>query len=267
MSGARLRRVLIGIAVGTALAYFTLLAGVYAAQRSLIYPAPLQFAPVPDSYRRIALHTADGLTLAALYRPPAAGRRVIVFFHGNGDNWDGAATANQLLAEAGYGVLLAEYRGYGANPGVPGEQGFYTDGRAALDWLAAQGVGLDRTVLVGNSIGSGTAVQLASERPVAGLILVSGFTSLAAVVAAKLPWVPAWLVLRDRYDNTAKLPRIAVPVLLLHGAADRLIPVDQARQLHAAKPGARLHIVPGYGHELAYQRVAQALELDWLNQL
>lgn len=158
MTAQRLRRVLIGIAAGTGLAYAVLLAGLYAAQRSLIYPAPLQFSATPDGYRRIALHTADGLTLAALFRPPAPGRRVIVFFHGNGDNWDGAARANQLLSEAGYGVLLAEYRGYGANPGVPGEQGFYTDGRAALDWLAAQGFSAAQTVLVGNSIGSGPAV-------------------------------------------------------------------------------------------------------------
>ena len=77
----------------------------------------------------------DGLTLAALYRPPDAGKRVLVFFHGNGDGWDGAALANRMLVDAGYGALLAEYRGYGANPGQPGEAGFYADGWGAIRML------------------------------------------------------------------------------------------------------------------------------------
>lgn len=96
---------------------------------------------------------------------------------------------------------------------------------------------------------------------------MSGFTALADVVIATLPWAPARMLLRDHYDNASKLPRVAAPVLLLHGATDRLIPAEQARGLHAAQPAAQLHIVPSYGHELAYQRAAQMLELDWLNRL
>lgn len=267
MTAQRLRRAVTGVAVGIGLAYAVLLAGLYSAQGSLIYPAPLQFAPVPEGYQRITFQTADGLTLTALFRPAERGRRTVVFFHGNGDGWDGAAAANRLIAQAGYGVLLAEYRGYGANPGTPGEQGFYADGRAALAWLAQHGVAARDAVIVGNSIGSGTAVQLATEQPTAGLILISGFTRLSDVAAAKLPWVPARLLLRDRYDNRAKLGQIKAPILLLHGAADRLIPVAQARQLQAANPAARLVIVPGFGHELAYQPAAQQIELEWLDRL
>ena len=68
-------------------------------------------------------------------------------------------------------------------------------------------------------------------------------------------------------DNRAKLGRVTAPVLLLHGAADQLVPVAQARFLHAANPRARLVVVPGFGHELAYQPAAQQIELDWLAQL
>ena len=258
---------LIGVAAGLLLAYLIFAGALYFTQRSMIYPAPLPSATLPDGYRRIVLKTADGLTLAALYRPPDPGKRVLVFFHGNGDGWDGAAKANRLLAEAGYGVLLAEYRGYGANPGQPGEAGFYADGRAALNWLSAAGVRPGQIVLIGNSIGSGTATQLATEFQPAGLILISGFTSLPDVVAIQLPWLPGRWLVRDTYDNRAKLGQVTAPVLILHGAADQMVPPAQARSLQAANPHAQLIVVPGLGHELAFQPAAQQIELDWLTRL
>ena len=267
MSIAGVRRALIGTVAGFLLASLTFAAALYFTQRSLIYPAPRPSANVPEGYQRIVLQTADGLALTALYHAPDAGHRVLVFFHGNGDGWDGAALANRLLVDAGYGALLAEYRGYGANPGQPDEAGFYADGRAALAWLSAAGVHPGQIVLVGNSIGSGTATQLASETRPAGLILISGFTSLPDVVAAKLPWLPVRWLVRDSYDNRAKLGKVTAPVLILHGAADQLVPLSQARQLQAAQPRARLVVVPGFGHELAYYPAAQQLELDWLARL
>lgn len=259
-----LRKLAIGIGGGGLFAYAVVLGGLYFAQDNLIYPAPQQAAPVPEGYRQIELNTADGLRLAALFSPPTGGRQTVVFFHGNGDSWQGAAAANRLVVAAGYGVLLVEYRGYGANPGKPGEQGFYADGRAALAWLKAQGIAPDQTVLIGNSIGSGTATQLANEVPVAGLAIVSGFTSLPDVVAEKISWAPTRYLVRDKFDNAAKLGRIAAPVLLLHGTADTMIGPDHAQALAKAQPRARLVLAPGYGHELAYQDAAQVVLVDWL---
>lgn len=259
-----LRRWVIGLCLGGLFAYAVVLGGLYFAQASLIYPAPKQAAPVPEGYRQVELATADGLKLAAVFSPPAPGRRTIVFFHGNGDSWQGGAAANRLAAAAGYGVLLAEYRGYGGNSGKPGEQGFYTDGRAALAWLKAQGIAAGQVVLIGNSIGSGTATQLASEAPVAGLAVVSGFTSLPDVVAEKVSWAPTRFLVRDQFDNKAKLGKVAAPVLLLHGTADTMTGPEHARALAQANPRARLVLVPGFGHELAYQDAAQRVLLDWL---
>lgn len=262
-----LRRLGIGIGAGGLLAYAVVLGGLYAAQDSLIYPAPQQAAPAPEGYRQVQFTTADGLRLAAMFSPPAAGRKTVVFFHGNGDGWGGAAAANRMVLAAGYGVLLVEYRGYGANPGKPGEAGFYADGRAALEWLKSQGIGPGQTVLVGNSLGSGTATQLAGEVPAAGLAIVSGFTSLSDLVAEKVSWAPTRYLVRDHFDNAAKLGQIAAPVLLLHGSADTMIGPDHARTLARAQPRARLVLVPGLGHELAYQDAAQMVLLDWLTGL
>jgi len=264
---ARVRRLLIGTLIALALTYMVILGALYATQRSLIFPAPVSFAELPGGYEQISLPTTDGLMLAAAWRPPVAGKPVLLFFHGNGDSWDGGALAMEAFSAAGYGVLLPEYRGYGANPGEPDEQGIYRDGRAALAWLDARGIKAGRVVLVGNSLGSGVATQLATETRPAALMLVSGFASLPGVVADKFPWLPARWLVRDRFDNAAKLGRVTAPVLVLHGGADTLIGPAHARRLAAANPHARLVLVPHTGHELAYLPRAQEIQKDWLDGL
>jgi len=108
---------------------------------------------------------------------------------------------------------------------------------------------------------------LATEQPIAGLVLISGFTSLPDVAAGHYPWLPVKLLLRDRYDNLTKLAQIRAPVLVLHGTADALIPASHARALAAAAPRADLELVPGYGHELAFEPIAQARILTWLDTM
>ncbi|MBL9069555.1 MAG: alpha/beta fold hydrolase [Sphingopyxis sp.] len=248
------------VLVAGALLYFN--------QQSLFYPAPRDYprGALPG-YRPIQTETSDGLRLGALYRPAQPGRRTIVFFHGNGDSLEGAAYATRGLAAAGHGVLLVEYRGYGGNPGSPGEAGFYRDGEAAMRWLAEQGVAPPATIVVGNSIGSGPATEMATRHPVAALILVSGFSSLPDVAASHVRWLPVRSLVRDRYANAAKIGRVAGPVLLLHGDRDRVVSVANSRRLAAARPSATLTIVPGAGHELVYGDAAQRMIADWVEKL
>jgi pimeloyl-ACP methyl ester carboxylesterase len=119
-------------------------------------------------------------------------------------------------------------------------------------------------VLIGNSLGSGVATELATRHSVRGLVLVSGFSSLADVAALHVRLFPVRLLLRDRYNNQAKLPRVRAPVLILHGAKDSLIPAAQGVELAKAANGASLAIVPDAGHELAYLPQAQRAILSWL---
>jgi pimeloyl-ACP methyl ester carboxylesterase len=259
--------VLLGVIGGLVLAYAIILPALYFSQRSLIYPAPPRFPDLPEGYGAVRLRTADGLELAAAYLPPRPGKPVLVFFHGNGDSWDGAAQANAVLVAAGYGVLVPEYRGYGTNPGSPSETGLYADGRAALGWLVAQGVPERQIVLVGNSLGSGVATQLASERKVRALVLVSAFSALPDIAAEKFWWLPVRSLVKDRFDNIGKLAKISPPVLIIHGLADTMIPPDHAERLAAARMGAGLVLVPGQDHDLAYSPVSQAAVLNWLERL
>jgi len=247
--------------------YLAVLVGLALFQRSLIYPAPpAPTAGVPAGFAAAMLETADGLRLQSAYRTGAPGKPTLVFFHGNGSSIEESALAAALLGQRGYGLMLVEYRGYRGNPGNPSEQGLYADGRAALAWLEAHGVPAGRLILIGNSLGSGVATQLAAETPVAGLVLISGFTSLPDVAARHYPWLPARELIRDRYDNRAKLARATAPILILHGTADTLIPDTHARALAAIAPHGTLELVPGYGHELAFEPVSQARILAWLDR-
>ncbi len=237
----------------------------YTQQRRMIFPAPADYpAAPPPGFRLVHTQTDDGLRLAAFYRPADEGKTMILFFHGNGDNLLGAIQAMRGPAAAGYGLMLVEYRGYGGNPGSPSEAGLYRDGAAAMRWLTDAGVGPGDVVVVGNSIGSGPATEMALRYDVVALVLVSGLSSLPDVVAEAMPFVPRALV-RDRFDNAAKLARVRAPVFLMHGDADTLVTPANLERLRAARPDATVELVAGAGHELAYTAAAQAILVGWIN--
>ncbi len=255
------------VLVGLLLIYALATGLLYALQSRFIYPAPQQVHEPAPGFESVTLSTQDGLDLNAHWRAPDAGRPTIVWFHGNGGSLAGATQETGLLASQGYGLLLVNYRGYGGNPGRPSEEGFYRDGRSAMRFAAQQGIAPERTVIAGNSIGSGTAVQMASEFPVGALVLVSPFTSLTDVAGNALPIFPVRWLLRDRFDNFGKLPALDLPILVLHGDADRVVPYASGRALAESNPRADFVSFEGAGHDLTFHRPAQAAQLAWLTEL
>jgi fermentation-respiration switch protein FrsA (DUF1100 family) len=262
----RQRVTFLGLLVAIAAGYLALVALLALNQGRLVYPVP-PAQEVPPGFASVTLHTADGLVLDAGYRPARAGLPTVLLFHGNGMVWPDGRHVTELLAARGYGLLLAEYRGYNGNPGSPSEQGLYRDARAALAFLEGKGIARSDVVLIGLSVGSGPAVQLAVENEVRALLLVSPLASLPATAAAAYPWLPVRLLLRDRYDNLAKLPRVAAPVLILHGDDDELIPLDHAGRLARANPRAEFVTLPGRGHNMAADPLVQQLQLAFLERL
>lgn len=248
------------------LTYLGIVALAWSFQTKLIYPAPPVRTDIPAGFAQIEYPTGDGLTLKAGYRAARGDKPTLLFFHGNGADWQSTEYVTRDLTAQGYGVLAAEYRGYGGNPGTPNEDGLYADARGAWDWLTAQGIAANRIALVGNSIGSGPATQLAAEKDAMALVLISPFDSLAETAARKMRWLPVRTLLRDRYDNLAKLPTIAEPVLILHGEADQLITVDQAQTLAAAREDTELEVYPGWGHDLVVHDDVQRRLAEFLTK-
>jgi hypothetical protein len=173
---------------------------------------------------------------------------VILYLHGNGGHAGHREKALRPFAAAGYGVVLAEYRGYGGNPGLPTESGLMADARAQADWASARWPGTP-LVIWGESIGTGVAVALASERQVAGVLLDSPFTSVRQVAADVFRWAPVGLLLRHPFDSLARLPDVRAPVFVLHGERDGVVPVEHGRRMLAAAPcPAGGAFMPGVGH-------------------
>jgi hypothetical protein len=218
--------------------------------------------------REVELTTKDGLALSSWYLPPPATRPVIAYFHGNGGHIGYRAERLRRFAHAGCGVLLAEYRGYGGNPGRPGEAGLYADGEAALDFLAGAGMDADRIVLWGESLGSGVAVYLAARRRVAALVLEAPFTSIAAAARQHYRFVPAAaLLVRDRFESLSRIGRVTAPLLVLHGERDRIVPASHGRALLAAATAPKEGwFCPAGGHKGLAQHGALDAALDFIGR-
>lgn len=236
-----LRSTLLTAAGVAALGYGATLATLLWLQGRLIYPLErirdLSPNPAAEPIERITLQTSDGLFLSMRYRAPAEpGGIAVVLFHGNGEDLTQRVHIAHELIAAGHGVLLAEYRGYGGNPGKPHEAGLYADGRAALEFALQR---TPRVVVHGYSLGSGVAVQLATEFAIDALILEAPFTCIADVARMRFPYVPVRWLLRDRYDNVAKIGAVRAPVLIYGGCADGVIPARQFAQLFSAVRGPR----------------------------
>jgi uncharacterized protein len=256
--------------IGSALAaYGVLVGGLYVFQRHLLYLPGAARPELGDlttlGVREVALTTADGLSLLSWYVPPCDLHPVIAYFHGNGGHIGYRADRLRWFARNGYGVLMAEYRGYGGNPGTPSEAGLVADGAAALDFLAAEGIAPRRVVIYGESLGSGVAVPLAAQREVASLILEAPFTSVADVAQHHYSFMPAAALVRDRFDSLARIGDVKAPILVLHGERDRVVPPRFGRALFDAAPEPKeLWLSREAGHEDLVRFGAFKAVLDFL---
>lgn len=232
------------------------MAGLTAFQRQLIYFPDRSAAPSADRVipgaRDITLHTSDGLRLSAWFVPPAARsdrRTAVLVAPGNGGNRLDRVGIARVLEERGFAVLLLEYRGYGGNPGSPSEAGLATDADAAVAALKDLGYPLERTIYLGESLGTAVVAALAQRHPPAGLVLRSPFTDLADVGAHHYPYLPVRLLLRDRFPVLEHVRRSEVPLVVVHGDRDTVVPSEQSAEVARAAPALVEEVVlPGADH-------------------
>jgi fermentation-respiration switch protein FrsA (DUF1100 family) len=202
--------------------------------------------------------TDDGLDLEGWYAPATdPANLTVVYFHGNAGNVSVRGPHMRALLDAGLGVYLTGYRGYASNPGSPSEEGFYLDARAALNFVADKGAPPEKTVLYGESMGTGVAVQMAIERDVGAVILNAPFTSMPDVAAIRYWMYPVRRTMWDRYDSLSKIAEINAPLMVMHGTADQTIPVEMSRTLLAAASEPKVGLfIEGAGHDIFADRCA-----------
>ena len=259
---------LLVLAGGALACYAVVLALLWWRQESILfYPAPLpadhRLATAPDVHERTVAVPGARLSVLHLQRPGARG--VVFFLHGNAGNLQGWFSDADFYREAGYDLVMPDYRGFGKSTGrIASARELREDMRAVWEQVAPLYRGR-KVVLYGRSLGTGLAADLAQEFSAGGqppdlTVLVSAYTSFRALAAEFYPWVPG-AVLRYPLETEKHLPGIAGPLLLVHAEQDRLIGVHHLQRLRQVLPGARVVVVPGADHNDLHQSQVYRTEL------
>jgi fermentation-respiration switch protein FrsA (DUF1100 family) len=234
--------------------YVAICVAAYFGNRLFMYfPDPTRTSPAEaglDGVEEIEIAVADGVTLVAWHAPAKGDKPTLLYFHGNGANAANRASRIETICESGFGVFYLNNRGYGGSGGTPTEKNNIDDAIAAYDQLTGLGVPAGRIVAYGESLGSGQAVRLAAERPVAAVVLEAPLTSTVDVARGTYFWLPIGLLIVDKYDNERNIRSVTVPVLVLHGEQDAVIPVEMGLRVYrAANEPKRIELFPQGTHD------------------
>ena len=239
--------------------YVAVLAVLMALEDRLIYTpkseAQRWVEPPPDCrFLDLELKTDSGIRIHARWFPCPDAKGVVLMCHGRGANLSLALMPQDVAAwqrEMGLSLLIFDYPGYGRSEGRPSEAGCYAAAEAAYTWLTRErGVPPRQLLLLGRSLGTSVAVDLATRHPHRALVLISPFSSMPDEVETVYPLIPAHLLMRNRFDSLSKIARCPQPLLVVHGTRDRTVPFVLGQRLFDAAPEPKRFItVERAGHD------------------
>lgn len=225
----------------------------YIPDRTRVAPKNAGLAGVEE----IVFKAADGTKLIAWYLPARGPRPTVLYFTGNSGNVANRAGKIATIGSDGYGVFMLNYRRYGGSGGRPSEARIAADAVSAYDCLRGLGVAPQDIVAYGESLGTAVATRLSLQRQVKALVLEAPFTSTVAVGQLMWPFLPLGLIMVDQYRTIDRIGEVKVPLFIIHGARDAIIPLDQARHVyHAANEPKSIAVVPQAGHNDLFERGA-----------
>ena len=213
------------------------LAALFFAQRAFVFPIPQTARTAPEAAgfpeaEEHLLTTADSEKVICWHVPAKPGHAVVIYFPGNGDFLAGHIGRLRAITSDGTGLVALSYRGYAGSTGQPSERGLLLDAAAAYAFTSARYVA-DRIVLWGFSLGSGVAVALAAEQPVAKLILEAPYTSIIDIAGSRFRLVPVRWLLKDQFRSDERIARVTASLLIMHGGRDLVIPIGFGERLFA----------------------------------
>ncbi len=226
-------------------------------------------ASVDLAYRNVDFTSDDGLALHGWLLPADSELPLVLFFHGNGGNISHRLPHLADLRAMGFPVFVFDYRGYGKSAGRPrSEEDLYRDGRAALAWLERNGRNPAQILYYGRSLGAAVALRLALENPPAGVVLEAAFTTLHEIAARIDPlnyYLFGFWSLGKSFDNLARVERLAVPLLVIHGRDDQIVPVAMGRTVYARAPSPKAYLeIAGAGHADTREAGGELYRRAWL---
>ena len=182
---------------------------------------------------KVKVDTQDGIQLLGWYHKKDIDRyKTILFFHGNAGSLENRIHKLNHFKEMDVNFLIIAWRGFSGNKGKPSEKGLYEDGRSAINWLLKKGVKEENIIIYGESLGTGVATHLSQKRKFAGIILETPFTSMIDAAKKFYPYIPVSLLLKDKFNNKDKIKNVTVPVLVMHGESDQIVPFFMGKKIY-----------------------------------
>ena len=227
--------------------------------RSFIYFPSREIEATPGDvgldFEDVRFQASDGVVLHGWF-VAGGGDATLVWFHGNGGNiGHRVGNIRELVERLQISIFIFDYRGYGRSEGSTYEEGTYLDAESAITYVRSRGdVDPEKTIYFGRSLGCAVAAEMAIKYPPRALICESGFTSVRAMTKSVYPFLPGLqLLVTTKYDTLSKIAWVDVPVMVLHGDRDEIVPFSMSRELFdAAKGPKRFYTIEGAGHNDTY---------------
>ena len=217
------------------LAYFTVLLFTYFYQRNLLYhPSENNYQGdnINFNYQEIFIDVEENIKLKSWFiKKDLKNLKTIIFFHGNAGDLTNRIHKLNELNKLDVNILIISWRGFSGNLGEPTEKNLYQDAKKSVEWLNKSGIEKKNIILYGESLGTGVATELGQENSFAGIILESPFTSIANAAKIYYPYLPIDLLIKDRYDSIKKIKNIKIPILVMHGKKDDVVPFKMGVEL------------------------------------
>ena len=239
--------------------YFFILILTYVFQRSLLYhPMENNYSgdQIKVSIEKVVIKTSDGIELNSWYHNKnITNYKTILFLHGNAGSLENRIHKINHFKDMNINFLIIAWRGFSGNAGKPTEKGLYEDAESAVNWLKSKGVNEKDIIIYGESLGTGVAVEIAQNKKFAGIILESPFTSMIAAGKDKYPFLPVRILLKDKYESEKKIKNVKIPILVMHGEADNIVPFHMGKKIYELANKPKYYYFSEYDdHMLEYNK-------------
>ena len=261
------KKYILNTIITISLIYLSVLVLLFLFQRNLLYH------PNVNSYfndklrvdiKEVQIRTSDNISLLGWFHEKDLNKfKTIVYFHGNAGKLENRIHKLNHFKDMDVNFLIISWRGFSGNSGKPSEQGLYKDGNSAIDWLKKMGLVDKDIILYGESLGTGIATQIAQNKKFAGLILETPFTSMIDAAKNVYPFIPVSILLKDKYENNKKIQNINIPILVMHGEIDKIVPFKMGKKIYEMANQPKYSYFTKYdNHMMEYdKKLVSALKL------
>ena len=216
--------------------YLIIIAYMYLNQRKLLYlPSENNYLDdqIDFNFKEVFIDVEKKLKLKSwLIENDLKNKKTLVFFHGNAGNLSNRIYKLNQLSKLDLNIIILAWRSFSGNEGEPSEQNLYNDAKKTIEWLNSRGVKNKNMILYGESLGTGIAVELSQTNQFGGIILESPFTSMTNAAKNIYPWLPVKYLLKDKYDSEKKIKNLQIPILIMHGKKDNIVPFKMGEKLY-----------------------------------